>query len=134
MIGRGRYHTKRKEAVRAFFMERRERCFTAEEVYNHLGGCGMEVGRTTVYRSISRLCEEGMVRRYAPPGTGGAACYQYNPCSDPHLHLRCVSCGGIAHVDCEEASAFSRHIANQHGFALDERQTVLVGRCKQCDV
>jgi len=132
MLERREYKTKQKKAVQAFFLERHERCFTAEEVYIHLGNSGMEVGRTTVYRSIARLCGEGTLRRYIPPDTGNAACYQYNPCGNPHLHIRCTSCGGLAHVDCEEARAFCRHIASHHGFALDEGQTILMGRCKQC--
>lgn len=132
MPERRKYKTRKKEAVQAFFMERHGRCFTAEEVYIHLGSSGMEVGKATVYRSIIRLCEEGTLRRYAPPGTGDAAYYQYNPCGEHHLHIRCLTCGGLAHVNCEEAGAFCRHIASHHGFAVDEGQTILVGRCKQC--
>ncbi len=132
MLERGRYKTKQQEAILAFFEAGRDRCFTAEEAHAHLGESGMDVGKTTVYRAITRLCEEGVLRRYTPAESGDAACYQFNSCQDRHLHIRCRGCGELAHMDCEAVEGFCRHIASHHGFQLDEGQTVLVGLCQQC--
>ncbi|NLV58030.1 MAG: transcriptional repressor [Clostridiales bacterium] len=132
MLERGRYKTKQQRAVLAFFEAGKERCFTVEEVHAHLSDSGREVGLTTVYRAITRLCEEGVLRRYTPAEIGDAAYYQYNSCKDNHLHIRCSSCGDLAHMDCEEVEGFCRHIASHHGFQLDEGQTVLVGLCRRC--
>lgn len=132
MLERKRYKTKQQEAVLAFFQAGQERCFTAEEAYAHLGESGMDVGKTTVYRAITRLCEEGVLRRYTPAESGDAAFYQYNSCKDNHLHIRCRVCGELAHMDCEAVEGFCRHIASHHGFQLDEGQTVLVGLCGRC--
>lgn len=132
MLERGRYKTKQQRAVLAFFEAGKERCFTVEEVHAHLSDSGREVGLTTVYRAITRLCEEGVLRRYTPAEIGDAAYYQYNSCKDNHLHIRCSSCGDLAHMDCEEVEDFCRHIASHHGFQLDEGQTVLVGLCRRC--
>lgn len=132
MKERGKYQTKQQEAVAAFFQGLPSLCLTAEEVYLRLSATGLDVGKTTVYRAISRLCEEGQLRRYAPHSSGGAAQYQWNPCHDNHLHIRCLSCGALEHLSCDEVRAFCGHIAGHHGFQLDESQTILYGRCKRC--
>ncbi len=132
MQERGPYQTKQQKAVLAFFEAQQDLCFTAEEAYLHLQGLHLEVGKTTVYRAVARLCETGVLRRYVPAGSGDAACYQFNPCRDNHLHIRCSACGELAHMDCQEVTEFCRHIAIHHGFVLNEGQTVLVGFCQAC--
>lgn len=132
MQERGHYKTKQQDAVQGFFAERPERCFTVDEVHAHLAGLGMDVGKTTVYRAITRLCEESALRRYAFSGRGEASCYQHNACKDNHLHIRCEGCGELAHMDCQEVEEFCRHIASHHGFQLSEGKTVLVGLCQEC--
>ncbi len=126
---RGQYQTRQKEAVAAYFRQRPEDCLTADELYAALGA---DVGMTTVYRAVSRLCEEGVLRRYAPQSAGGAALYQLNPCLESHMHIRCVACGKLTHLHCDEVHAFAAHLEQRHGFALDEGRTVLYGLCEDC--
>lgn len=132
MPERRSYQTKQQDAVSAFFRHDEGRCLTAEEVYAELCREGAELGKTTVYRAITRLCKAGLLRKYAPVENGGAARYQYNPCEESHLHIRCVNCGELAHLCCEEVRQFAGHLAAHHGFTLDEGQTILYGRCEQC--
>lgn len=132
MPQRGNYQTRQQEAVEALFAARAEDCLTAEEAYLALLSGGMEVGKTTVYRAISRLCQEGRLRRYAPHESGEAARFQHNPCTESHLHIRCVSCGALEHLHCGEVEAFARQLTRHHGFTLDEGQTILYGCCEAC--
>lgn len=126
---RGRYQTRQKEEIADFFRARPEQCVSAEEVHAALES---NVGMTTVYRAVARLCEEGFLRRYAPQSTGEASLYQLNPCRESHLHIRCLDCGALAHLSCDVAHGFSDHLMHHHGFMLDEGQTVLYGRCQAC--
>lgn len=130
MAGRGTYQTKQKEMVAEYFANRPDACVTAEDVYAALGA---DVGMTTVYRAVSRLCDEGFLRRYAPQGAGEASIYQLNPCQESHLHIRCVDCGKLAHLHCDVVHDFSEHLLGNHGFVLDEGQTVLYGHCEECE-
>lgn len=132
MSQRGTYQTRQQEAVCALFAARPQECLTAEEAYQALKLTGEDVGKTTVYRTISRLCQAGRLRRYAPHESGEAARYQHNPCAHSHLHIRCVQCGALEHLTCGEAEAFARHLGQHHGFTLDEGQTILYGRCAAC--
>ena len=121
MPQRGTYQTRQQEAVCALFASRPEDCLTAEEAYQALFKAGSDVSKTTVYRAISRLCQTGRLRRYAPSRKGGeAARYQHSPCTQSHLHIRCVDCGALAHLHCDEVEAFARHLGQHHGFTLDE--------------
>lgn len=129
---RGSYQTRQQEAVEALFAREPDQCLTAEEAYRALQQSGLDIGKTTVYRVITRLCEGGQLRRYAAHDSGGAAHFQYNPCKESHLHIRCVHCGALAHLHCEEVEAFSRHLIHHHGFTLDEGQTILYGCCESC--
>ena len=133
MSERGKYQTRQQEAVLALFQAEPTLCLTAEEIYLRLMGAGSDVGKTTVYRAVSRLCENSLLRRYAPHGNGDAACYQWNNCGQNHLHIRCLNCGELAHLGCEEVRQFCRHIANHHGFTLSEGQTILYGYCEECE-
>ena len=132
MATRGAYQTKQREAVIRLFRQRPESCLTAQEAYEALEGQGAAIGKTTVYRVITRLWEDGALRRYAPHERGEAARFQLNPCKESHLHLRCVECGAMSHLRCEEAEAFREHLTKRHGFCLDEGQTLLYGRCQSC--
>jgi len=132
MSQRGNYQTRQQEAIEALFAKRPEDCLSAEETYQELSHAGFDIGKTTVYRVIARLCQTGRLRKYAAHTSGGSARFQYNPCQHSHLHIRCVHCGALAHLHCEEVEAFSHHLSSHHGFTLDEGQTILYGCCQQC--
>ena len=132
MSQRGAYQTRQQEAIEQLFSARPEECLTAEDAYHALRESGMEIGKTTVYRSITRLCQAGRLRRYVPHDSGTAAMFQFNPCQESHMHIRCIHCGALAHLHCEEVEAFSRHLTQHHGFVLDEGQTILYGSCEAC--
>lgn len=129
---RGTYQTRQQDAVAELFARQPESCLTAEEAYRQLKNDGMDVGKTTVYRAITRLCELGRLRRYMSQGRGNASRYQHNPCTECHLHIRCIHCGALAHLDCDAVDSFARHLMRDHGFTLDEGQTMLYGICAAC--
>ena len=89
---------------------------------------------TTIYRYLDRLEKDGTVIRYVS-GQGSQAAYQYveqgKGCCD-HLHLQCVKCGRIYHLDCAFMKEISEHIEKDHGFELQCRNSVLYGICKDC--
>ncbi len=129
---RGTYQTRQQEAVSALFQRCAQECLTADEAYRRLLDEGMDVGKTTVYRAITKLCDSGVLRRYAPQSSSQAAQYQYNPCQESHLHIRCSRCGAMEHLHCGDVEAFAAHIRAHHGFVLDEGRTLLCGLCQSC--
>lgn len=136
MSARGSYQTRQQEAVAWLFENRPDSCLTAEEAYQELekelSREGLAIGKTTVYRAITRLCESGELRRYAPQESGESAHYQLNRCRESHLHIRCVRCGAMEHLHCGEIDLFKKHLSHHHGFSLDEGRTLLYGLCAAC--
>lgn len=132
MSQRGSYQTRQQEALESLFARHPGECLTADEAHRALIESGMDIGKTTVYRVITRLCQSGRLRKYVSHDSGGAAQFQYNPCQESHLHIRCTHCGALAHLHCEEVEAFSNHLTHHHGFTLDEGQTILYGCCENC--
>ncbi len=95
---------------------------------------GKKPGRSSVYRLLSELAEEGVVRQYRKEPQSEGFVYQYageEHCEE-HFHLQCVSCGKIEHLHCECGEELRTHLIESHGFVVDSGKTVLYGLCSVC--
>lgn len=127
------YKTKQRALVESVLRDNAGRHFTVEEVVELLEKEGSHVGRTTVYRCLEKLIDEGNVQKYSA-SAGESACYQYlggGHCHE-HFHLKCTSCGKLIHIECGHIGELSEHIAAEHGFKVDKLKTVLYGLCEEC--
>ncbi len=128
-----RYQTKWKQSLLAFFAENPSRAVTAKEVYDKVAEGDGALSITTVYRNLDRLVEEGLLVKGSTEG-GKSATYLWvrdEGCFE-HLHLQCVSCGRILHLDCHDTEEYIEHLAAEHRFRLLCGRTVLYGRCADC--
>lgn len=130
---RGAYSTRQKRELLKFLREHDLENFSVDEIVFRMQDAGAKVGRSTVYRNLESLAEQGSVRKYQ--NAQGVTQYQHvedeSEC-DRHFHMMCKSCGTLMHVDCDLMRSLARHISEKHGFALDPRETVLVGLCARC--
>ena len=126
------YETKQSRLVIEFLKSNNQKHFSAEDVYFSLVSSGEKIGRTTVYRQLDKLCENGKVRKFIT-GENDACCYQYNDehCHN-HYHLKCSACGTLIHTECNFLDKLSAHIFSDHQFTIDGSKTVLYGICKTC--
>ena len=125
---RNEYSTRQREQIMDYLSELADAHVTADELMERL--C---LGKATVYRTLDRLVQQNVVRRYQLGGRQGA-CYQYvtdDGCHH-HFHLKCVGCGRLIHVECQLLDQTSRHIAEHHDFEVDQSKTVFYGLCRQC--
>lgn len=112
----------------------------AEEIYaGLLSVCAADgsaaPGRSSVYRMLSAMTEEGEVAKF-PAGNGeGGFVYQYvgkaHHCS-AHFHLHCLACGGVTHLECGCGDEIADHLLSTHGFDIDRGRSVLYGLCAKC--
>lgn len=131
---RTEYRTKQKETIMEFLQRNGDAHVTIDQVVGYLREQGASVGRTTVYRYLEKLTEQGTLRKYFIE-EGMGACYQY--VADPsnccqHFHLKCTSCGKLFHVECGELDALGGHLLEHHGFLVDHTKTVFYGLCEAC--
>lgn len=126
------YHTAQKARLFSFLQQHADTAFTAEELCDALAGAG-EVGKSTVYRLLPQLIAEGQVKRFSGSGRRRVL-YQAVGCThcDAHLHLKCTACGRIIHLDESASDAVLRRVLQSSAFAVDEKQTVLFGKCAAC--
>ena len=129
------YHTEQKEMLIRFLTENCERAYTVEEAVASLRErLGKKApGKSTVYRLMQRLVEEGAVkrlvagnsRRFVYQLVGGQTCHA-------HLHMKCRACGRLFHLEERVSHELVRRVATANGFSLSEADTVLFGECADC--
>ena len=128
------YKTKQRDLILNYFIENKSKHVTAEDIVIHLNNEGTSVGKSTVYRCLDKLMEQGAIRKYIIE-EGIGACYQYqdenNDCEE-HFHLKCIDCGRLIHLQCDYLAEADEHILHHHNFRIDNRKTVLYGHCGKC--
>lgn len=129
------YHTKPRRQLLNFLAEAPEKSYTAEEIAAALAERhGEEApGKSTVYRLVGKLLQEEQLKRFEPEGSHRSY-YQLMECSHDHLHLKCTDCGRLIHMRESTSSRLLREILQTDGFAVNQHQTVIFGRCKECEV
>ena len=128
------YKTKQKTAILQCIEGMGDKHFTIDTLCEILCKNGNVVGRTTIYRFLERLSDEGILQKFVMP-QGESSCYQYvgkNSHCHEHFHLKCEKCGSLIHMDCDEMRELAEHIKNHHGFYLNPLKTVIYGMCEDC--
>lgn len=130
---RGEYSTRQKREMLAFLRRHDLEPYTVDELVFEMQEQGEKIGRTTVYRYLESLAEQGRVRKYQ--NAQGVTQYQHiehHENCNAHFHMMCKACGRLYHVSCELMDNLASHIQSDHNFKLDTRETILVGTCARC--
>lgn len=128
------YNTKQMGAIIECLEAHKSESLTVDGVCERLAKGGQVIGRSTVYRRLEALVDEGKISRFAPE-EGKSVTYRFigSECGDDcHFHLICTECGEVAHTHCREMEALLSHMASKHGFKINEKKTVLYGICQKC--
>lgn len=130
------YETRQRRILLDFLKNHPESGFSVEELYDNLASAypsGKVPGKSTLYRLIGKLVEEGLVKRFSG-GQGRLFAYQIVACEscDAHLHLKCTACGSLYHMDHAASERIMSEVLHRSNFSLDEKETVLFGVCKGC--
>ncbi len=130
---RGEYSTRQKREMLSYLKGHEMEPYSVDDLVFRMQEQGEHIGRTTVYRYLEQLAEQGSVRKYQ--NAQGVTQYQHvadSAACDSHFHMMCKSCGRLYHVSCELMDQLSQHIASEHNFRVDMRDTILVGVCARC--
>lgn len=128
------YHTEQRKILLDFLSKNRDRSFTIDEITAGIGACGETLARSTVYRLASKLASEGVIRRFVKSDSRSAS-YQLAACEhcEAHLHLKCVGCGKLFHMDEAVSDELISKIRAHSAFSVDEEESVLYGKCARCN-
>ena len=129
------YATEQKKILSDFLKENSDRAFSIEELIEGMrASYGDHVpGTSTVYRLMNRLVEEGVVKRFVK---GHSRRFLYQAVRDEHcrshLHLKCIGCGKLLHLDEHISDTLLDTIRATNDFSVNEEETVLFGECSTC--
>ena len=133
----GTYKTAGRQRLLDFLQSHPDRQFLVDELANELNRTQeptrSKSSKSTLYRHLSELCQEGTVRKYRSD-TQSAYVYQYVGQGDccHHFHLKCVSCGILVHLECAVSDELLNHIQSDHHFHVDSGRSILYGMCEAC--
>ena len=105
--------------------------FTIDDLWQELRQEDPRLGRATVYRSVEKLVNIGLVDRIeCADGT-----HHYRVCgSDHHHHLTCTQCHRIIEVKVCLPTDQLAAIENQTNFDIEGHSLTFFGRCENCRV
>jgi Fur family ferric uptake transcriptional regulator len=88
-----------------------------------------KLGLVTVYRTLERLEELGLVQRVHQPG----GCNMYLRAAQGHQHLLiCTTCGKAEFFQGDDMTNFISNVAAHSGFTINEHWLQLFGHCTSC--
>lgn len=100
---------------------------TAEMVYQWLKPENPGLSLGTVYRNLTLLAQEGMLRRMPFPVE------RYDACVEPHSHLRCEVCGRVMDLMLDYDNRMDDLAAQvQPDARITRHDLIFYGLCPQC--
>ncbi|GHO65904.1 transcriptional repressor [Ktedonobacter sp. SOSP1-52] len=103
--------------------------FTVDDLWQDIRKDDPHLGRATVYRSIEKLVNKGLLNRVDfADGT-----HHYRVCGHSHHHhLTCNQCHRVVEVDICLPKEQLAKIGNQTDFTIEGHSLSLFGRCSEC--
>lgn len=131
-----RYQTEQKKILLAYMKAHSDQAFTIEELCEQMKEeptLKAVPGKSTVYRVMPELVDEGLVKRFVKENSRKflyqMMCGEH---CEKHLHMKCSVCGKLYHMEDDESEALLMQVMRKHRFHVDEGKTVLFGQCESC--
>jgi Fur family transcriptional regulator, ferric uptake regulator len=104
--------------------------FDADALYLRLKTRGSKVSRATVYNTLDKLRDSGIVARYRFGNR--LATYEVAFDAQPHHHLICTMCGAIEEFIDKRVDRLARDAAATMRHELKDAILHVYGVCRQC--
>ena len=104
--------------------------FDADDLLAHFHRLGRRVSRATLYRTLARLVEAGLVHKVEM--AQGQARYEVMVGRHHHDHMICLACGRIIEFESREIERLQDEICRRKGFRMTGHMHQIRGRCRSC--
>lgn len=104
--------------------------FEVEELIANLKAAGKHVSRATVYRTLSKLVDAGLLRRIE---LGTRTVFDHDYGYPSHDHMVCEECARMIEFQSEKLEALIREVVAEHQFRESGHSLVIRGVCADCN-
>ena len=105
------------------------RALTPVEVYDQARDQYPALGLVTVYRTLEKLEELGLIQRVHQP----QGCQAFITAGKGHQHLLlCSKCGKTILFEGDDLDQFIKSVARRTGYQINEHWLQLFGLCENC--
>jgi len=104
--------------------------FDADSLLVHFRRKGRTVSRATLYRTLARLVEAGLVHKIEM--AEGQAQYEVIFGRHHHDHMICLECGRIVEFESRDIERLQEEICHRKGFRMTGHMHQIRGRCAPC--
>jgi Fur family ferric uptake transcriptional regulator len=123
-----RYTEQQRDMVRFIFSKHNH--FDADTLFEDLKHAGFQVSRATVYRTLNKLVDAGLLRQI---DVGPRMFYEHDYGYPQHEHLYCQQCKKMIEFQEPAIAEIIADICRQHGFQTSGHTFVIRGLCADCN-
>jgi Fur family ferric uptake transcriptional regulator len=104
--------------------------FDAEQLCSALEKAQIDVSRATVYRTLSKLVDAGLLRQIH---LGQRVVYEHDYGYPEHAHMHCQQCGQMIEFPCPELENLLPEVCRKHQFQPASFNLIVHGVCGECN-
>ena len=123
-----RYTEQQRDMVRYIFAQHNH--FDADQLIDDMKRAGFHVSRATVYRTLKKLVEAGLLRGI---DIGPRKYYEHDYGYPQHDHLYCQSCHKMIEFQHAGMDSVLGDVCREHGFQMQGHSFVIRGICGECN-
>lgn len=124
--------TRQRAVVLEIFEEHLEEHLSVEDVYKLLIAKNIDIGLTTIYRTLDMLEKISVVQKI--DFGDGRTRYEFRQFQEVHHHhhLICGKCGAVTEFKDTLLEALEKSIQEVHNFKIIDHQVKFFGYCREC--
>lgn len=123
-----RYTDQQRDMVRYIFAQHNH--FDADQLIDDMKEAGFRVSRATVYRTLAKLVDAGLLRRLE---IGPRMFYEHDYGYPQHEHMVCQKCGKMIEFQNATLDAIIREVCRQNSFQSSGHSFIIRGTCLDCN-
>jgi len=123
-----RFTGQQRDMVRFIFAQHNH--FDAEQLIDDMKRAGFQVSRATVYRTLTKLVDAGLLRRLE---LGPRMFYEHDYGYPQHEHMYCQRCGKVIEFQDPALDTLIREVCQQHRFQTSSHTFIIRGVCLDCN-
>ncbi len=123
-----RFTGQQRDMVRYIFSKHNH--FDADQLIDEMKQEGFQVSRATIYRTLSKLVDAGLLRRL---DIGARTHYEHDYGYPQHDHLVCHNCSKMIEFQHTTMENLMKEVCNSYGFHYQGHSFVIRGLCSDCN-